>query len=144
MTVTEDTMSKDAEPDLGHRRPHSPPMMGPFLEFDLMKEVHQLHEESSWNAGQNARTLVKYDDLRVVLTVLKSKMRIPEHKTEGRISVQTLSGHIRMSASGRTFDLREGSLFALDHGTSHELEALEDSAFLLTIAWAGRDEKSKP
>ena len=140
MTVTEDTMSKDAEPDLGHRRPHSPPMMGPFLEFDLMKEIHQLHEEASWNAGQNARTLVKYDDLRVVLTVLKSKMRIPEHKTEGRISVQTLSGHIRMSASGRTFDLREGSLLALDHGTPHELEALEDSAFLLTIAWPGRDE----
>jgi quercetin dioxygenase-like cupin family protein len=52
-----------------------------------------------------------------------------------------LSGHIRMNASGRTFDLRAGSFLALDRGTLHDVEALEDSALLLTIAWSGRNEK---
>ena len=137
-------MSQDSEHGSTHRRPHSPPTAAPFLEFDLMKEVHQLHEEESWNSGQNARTLVKYDDLRVVLITVKAKMRIPEHKTEGRLSIHTLSGHVRISALGRTFDLRAGSLLALDHGALHDVEALEDSALLLTIAWPGRDEKGKP
>jgi quercetin dioxygenase-like cupin family protein len=43
-----------------------------------------------------------------------------------------------MSAAGRTFDLRPGSLLALDRGAPHAIEALEESAFLLTIAWPGR------
>jgi quercetin dioxygenase-like cupin family protein len=87
--------------------------------------------------GQNARTLVKYDDLRVVLTVLQAKARIPEHHNRGRISIHLLSGHVRLHASGRWFDLRPGSFVALDREAPHELEALEESAFLLTIAWPG-------
>jgi quercetin dioxygenase-like cupin family protein len=136
-------MSKDTGHDLSHRRPHSPPTAGALLEFDLTKEVHELHEEPSWKNGQNTKTLVKYDDLRVLLTVLKAKVRISEHKTEGRLSVQILSGHLRMTASGRTFDLRPGSLLALDSGILHDVEALEDSAFLLTIAWPGRNESAR-
>ena len=132
-------MSKEDEYDLTHRRPHAPPTASAFLEVDLMREVHQLHEEASWHTGHNARTLLKYDDLRVVLIALKANMRIPEHKAEGRISVHMLSGHIRLKASSRTFDLHVGNFLALDQGSPHDVEALEDSAFLLTIAWPGRD-----
>lgn len=118
-----------------HRRPHTPSMAEQFMEFDLQAEIHRLRAETTWNTGQNARTLIKYDDFRVVLTALKAKMRLPEHKTEGRISVHVLSGHILLRASGRTFNLRPGGLLALDHGVPHDVEALEESAFLLTIAW---------
>ena len=120
------------------RRPHAPSMASPFLEFDLTAEVEQLRRETTWNTGRNARTLVKHHDFRVVLTALQANMRIPEHKTRGRMSIHMLSGHVRLNASGRTFDLRPGSLVALDQGSSHDVEALEESAFLLTIAWRGR------
>ena len=120
-----------------HRRPHAPPMAEPLMEFDLTAEIDRLRAETTWSTGQNAKTLVKYDDLRVVLTVLKAKARMPEHKTEGRISVHVLSGHLRLRASGRTFSLRPGSLLTLDHGVPHAVEALEESAFVLTIAWPG-------
>lgn len=121
-----------------HPRPHAPPMADPFMEFDLPAEVHKLHTETTWNTGQNARTLIKYDDFRVVLTALQANVRVPEHKTEGRISVNVLSGHIQLRASGRTFSLRAGGLLALDHGMPHDIEAVEESAFLLTIAWPRR------
>lgn len=121
-----------------HRRPHASPMASPFMEFDLPAEVHRLHAETTWNTGQNARTLIKYDDFRVVLTTLKANMRLPEHRTEGRISVHVLSGHIQLRAAGRTFNLRSGGLLALDHEIPHDVEALEESAFLLTIAWPGK------
>jgi len=110
-------------------------MAEPLMEFDLPAEIHRLHAEATWNTGQNARTLVKYDDFRVVLTALQANVRMPEHKTEGRISVQVLSGHIQLRATGRTFSLRTGGLLALDHGVLHDVEALEESAFLLTMAW---------
>ena len=131
-------MADPTEQESDHRRPHTSPMASPFLEFDLTVEVDRLHRETTWNTGQNARTLMKYDDFRVVLTVLKANAHIPEHQTTGRISVHVLSGHIRLTASGRTFDLRSGSLLALDQGVPHDIEALEASAFLLTIAWPGR------
>ena len=120
-----------------HRRPHTSSLASPFLEFDLIAEVDRLHRESTWNTGQNARTLIKYDDLRVVLMALKAGSRIPEHKANGRICVQVLSGHIRLNASGRAFDLLPGSLLALDERAPHDLEALDESAVLLTIAWPG-------
>ena len=60
---------------------------------------------------------------------------MPEHKTEGQISVHVLAGHIQVKAAGRTFNLRPGALLALDQGLPHDVEALEESALLLTIAW---------
>jgi quercetin dioxygenase-like cupin family protein len=116
-------------------RPHPGSMSEPYLELDLERELDELQRETAWATGRNARTLVKFDDLRVVLTAMKAGARIPAHQTQGRISIEGVRGRIRIRAEGRTFDLRPGSLLALDHGVSHEVEAIEDGAFLLTIAW---------
>jgi quercetin dioxygenase-like cupin family protein len=113
-------------------------MADPFMEFDLPAELHKLRTETTWKTGQNARTLIKYDDVRVILTALQANVRIPEHKAEGRITIHVLSGHLQVKASGRTFSLRTGSVLALDRGILHDVEAVEESAFLLTIAWPGR------
>jgi quercetin dioxygenase-like cupin family protein len=128
----------DAPQHEAHHRPHTPSMAERLMEFDLPAEIHRLHAETTWSTGQNARTLIKYDDFRVVLTAIQAKVRIPEHKADGRISVHVLSGHIQLQASGRTFSLRPGGLLAIDQGVPHGVEALEESAFLLTIAWPGR------
>ena len=125
----------DTPPGQPHRRPHGPPMAAPFLEFDLPAEIHRLHAEAAWAAGQNARTLFKYDDFRVVLMALRAHSRVPEHRTEGRISVHVLAGHVQIRAAGRTFSLRTGGVLALDRGIPHDVMALEESALLLTIAW---------
>jgi quercetin dioxygenase-like cupin family protein len=137
-------MSDAADEHAQHRRPHSQPMAAAYLELDLVRELEQLHREPGWSGGQNAKTLVKYEDFRVVLTALKAHARLPEHQTEGRISIQTVAGHLQLRAQGRTFDLPTGRLLALDQGVSHDVEALEESAFLLTIAWPGRVEKRAP
>jgi quercetin dioxygenase-like cupin family protein len=122
------------------RRPHSQTMAAPYLEFDLARELDQLHREVGWQSGHNARTLVKYGGLRIVLIALKANARIPPHDTDGEISIQTVAGHIRVRAQGRTFELRAGGVLALDRGLPHDVEAVDDSAFLLTIAPpAGKD-----
>ena len=57
-------------------------MAAPYLELDITRELEQLHSEPEWRSGQNAKTLVKNEDLRIVLTALKAHSRIPEHQTE--------------------------------------------------------------
>ena len=92
----------DAPQHEAHRRPHTPPKADPFMEFDLPAEIHRLHAETTWNTGQNARTLIKYDDFRVVLIALAAEALMQEHKADGRISIHVLAGHIQLRASGRT------------------------------------------
>ena len=107
------------------RRPHSKPAAGPYLELDLTRELDELHREPEWKTGHNAKTLLKFDNLRVVLTALKAGSSIPPHQTEGRISIHTLQGRIQVRAEGRTFNLPAGRLLALDQGLRHDVEALE-------------------
>ena len=109
------------------------PTAGVFLEFDLNAQVEQLKCEPAWQNGRNAKTMVQYPDFTIVLMLMKAKTRIEEHHADGRISVQTIAGHIRMQVAGKDFDLPVGHLLALDHEVRHDVEALEDSAFLLTI-----------
>jgi len=70
-----------------------------------------------------------------VLAVLQSNALVHEHKETGRVSVQALSGHIQMHVGDKDVDLPAGHLLALDRTLPHDVRALEDSAFLLTIAW---------
>jgi quercetin dioxygenase-like cupin family protein len=127
-------MSETLTDTTGRRRRHTGALVGPYLELDLVRELDNLKREPEWASGQNARTLVKHDTLRIVLTALKAGHRIPEHQTDGQISIQTLSGRIHVRAGGRTFDLPGGVLLALEHGVRHDVEAIDDSAVLLTIA----------
>jgi len=112
------------------------PLENPILPFGLNSEIEQLRGENAWQGGRNSKTLVKHPDFRVVLTVLKSNARLHEHKAAGRISVQTIAGHIRMHVQDKLFDLPAGHMLALERALPHDVEALEDSAFLLTIAWS--------
>lgn len=111
----------------------------PILQFDLVKELDQLHRDESWlhPTGRSSKTLVKHADLRIVLIAMKANTRMHEHKTAGRISVQSIHGHIRLHLPDRVVDLPAGRLLALDQCVPHDVEALSDSAFLLTLSWPG-------
>ena len=112
-----------------------------IIQCDLLEEIQSLHKEAAWlqGTGPSSKTLVKHDDLRIVLLAMKKKMCVHEHKTAARISVQTLTGHIRLKLPDRTVELPAGQLLVLDQCVSHEVEAEEDSAFLLTLSWHGQE-----
>lgn len=113
-------------------------LAAPVLTFDLAHEVAQLHEEAAWQRGdRNAKTLVKEPDFRIVLIALRAGSRMEKHQAAGRISVQTLSGHLRLQTAGTSVDLPVGKIVSLERDLPHDVEALMESTFLLTIAWQG-------
>ena len=111
----------------------------PVLQCDLAAEIESLHKEDAWlqETGPSSKTLVKHADLRIVLLAMRKKMSVHEHRTAARISLQTLAGHIRLKLPDRTVELPAGQLLVLDQCVPHDVEAEEDSAFLLTLSWPG-------
>lgn len=112
----------------------------PILQCDLLEEIQHLHKEEAWlqETGPSSKTLVKHPDLRIVLLAMRKKMCMHEHRTAARISMQTLTGHIRLRLPDRMVELPTGQLLVLDQCVPHDVEAEEDSAFLLTLSWHGQ------
>ena len=112
----------------------------PILHCDLLEEIQNLHKEEAWlqGTGPSSKTLVKHPDLRIVLLAMRKQMSMHEHRTAARISMQTLAGHIRLRLPDRMVELPTGQMLVLDQCVPHDVEAQEDSAFLLTLSWHGQ------
>ena len=112
-----------------------------LMDFNLAKEIMELHQEETWmRTGHNSKTLVKQPDLRIVLIALKKGEQLEEHNVDARISIHTLSGHVRLQLHSQAVDLPVGHLLALDRGIRHDVEAVEESALLLTLSWPKSEE----
>ncbi len=109
------------------------------IHVDLGRETKESEQRKPWQSGIYSKTLVKKKDLRVVLISMEPMARMDEHHADGTISVQILKGAIRIGVDGRIFDLRTGHLFTLDPSIKHDVQAIEESAFLVTISWPGSE-----
>jgi quercetin dioxygenase-like cupin family protein len=110
-------------------------MLKDVAQFDLSREMTDSDAKKPWQGGHYARTLFKKSDFRVVLISMAPGARLKEHHADGAISVQVLKGSIRFTTQRKAHDLKQGNVLILGASIKHDVEALEDSAFLLTIAW---------
>lgn len=79
-------------------------------------------------------TLVRSPKLQVVLVALHEGTVMPSHHAEGPITVQVLEGQIKFTAAGQIVTLGKSQMLSLASGIQHTVEAVEESAFLLTVA----------
>jgi quercetin dioxygenase-like cupin family protein len=112
-----------------------------MLTVNWQSELERLRQENTGESGRLAKTIVKYPNFSIVLMVMKPKAKFTKHKSAGRISVQVLEGHIQMHILESLVDLPAGHLVALDREVLHDVEALDESAFMLTISSSETGEK---
>ena len=120
-----------------------PGLAEPLLQIDLERELQQLRGAVSRQreTGRSSKTLAKYPDFRIVLILMKGGTQMRQHRAEGRISIQQLKGQVCIHLADRKVNVSAGHLLVLDCGVLHDVEALEESALLLTISWR-RDKKT--
>jgi quercetin dioxygenase-like cupin family protein len=134
--MTEHHMQLDDMPQQGRGPSSRSPDPKPILILDLTRELGALHSEETWLRGsRKAKTLLKTPHLRVTLVALKAGDRLEEHEAAGPVTIHGLEGRLRVTAGAETVELAPGQLLLLDVGTPHAVEAIEQSAFLLTIGW---------
>ncbi len=110
-------------------------LSGEMAQFDLAREIEDSLRQKPWQSGLYAKTLFKRDDFRTVLITMERGARMKEHHTDGTISVLVIQGAVRVNAQGQTHELKTHGLFTLAPSLRHDVEALDDAAFLLTISW---------
>jgi len=136
MTTAPKKQADKCAEDMNRHEEMTTRLTAPLLRFDLAAEIEQLHSEEHWlREGRISRTLVKHSDFRIVLMLMKAGMLMPEHKTDARISIHTISGRLLIKLDGQTVELPAGHLLVLEKALSHDVKAIEESAFLLSISW---------
>lgn len=110
-------------------------MLKDLAQFDLGREMADSEQKKPWPAGHFAKTLFKKSDFRMVLISMEKASILKEHHADGTISVHVLKGAMRFSVHGHAHDLHANDILTLGASIKHEVEALEDCAFLLTISW---------
>jgi quercetin dioxygenase-like cupin family protein len=103
--------------------------------LDLVSELAGSRENKPWQSGLYSKLLLKADDLRLVLIAMETGARIKEHHADGTVSIHALEGALSIHVQTQAQDLHAGQILTLAPGIKHDVEAREDSAFLLTISW---------
>ena len=104
------------------------------IAVDIRAEITRLKSEPVWAGNdRHGSSLVKGDGINVALMILKKGARVQEHHTRAPITVNVIEGRINFVAKGKSRPLTPGMIAALDRAIEHSIEALEESAIVLTV-----------
>jgi quercetin dioxygenase-like cupin family protein len=95
----------------------------------------QLELAASAGGGHTADTVYGGHEkvLRQTVIGMTRGARLAEHENPGEATVHVLHGRVRLTAGELSWEGRQGDLIIVPD-SRHSLEALEDSAVLLTVA----------
>ena len=118
-----------------HLRPEGDRILNaPLVHMDLNEFTKTIKNEKTWKEkDRNAMTIYKTDGMRMVLVALHKGAILERHTANGIISVQVLDGEINFSTDDQTVNLKEGQAIALHKMIHHEVTAVKESVFLLTL-----------
>jgi NADH-quinone oxidoreductase subunit F len=116
----------------------------PLSTFDLKSTLGEIKAQEAWKKGErSAKTLIKDHRQRITVVALHNGAKVPSHQANGAISVQMIEGKMKITTPLRSVILEKGQVLTLQSKIQHSMEALKESAFLLTLSLEG-DEPLHP
>ncbi|QPZ37831.1 cupin domain-containing protein [Paramicrobacterium chengjingii] len=96
---------------------------------------HELDHALTSSSGRSAKTVFggREHALRQTLIALRNDETMGDHESPGDATVYVISGRIELTTSDASWTGWKGDLIIVPDQT-HNVRALEDSVFLLTVA----------
>lgn len=92
--------------------------------FDLLGVARALAAEpATGGRGHRQKTLYRHGRLTVALFAFDPGAALPPHKAAGAVTINVLSGQLRVRTPGGEHDLPAGNLLVLAPGVEHDVSA---------------------
>jgi quercetin dioxygenase-like cupin family protein len=116
------------------RKPPRQRFVGSEHLFDLTAESQRLRDEPGGaRDGHRQITLFRGGGVWIVLFDFEPDGWLMDHAADGYVTVQVLSGEIRMATAEEQYRMPAGSLLVLRPGIKHDVRAASASRMLLTV-----------
>lgn len=103
------------------------------LKHAQLLDVIDLRATDEDRCGAFSRSLLKTNHLQLMQLVLGIGEQLPEHHVAGEITIQCLTGNVRVVMPLQTCELTAGQLIALPAGERHAVHAQSNATLLVTL-----------
>lgn len=102
--------------------------------IDLVEAAASLRAEPHAPVGGHRQiVLVRRGPVSLILFAFEPHGLLKEHRADGEVVIQTLTGRLEVTAGGDVIALEAGQALSLAPGQAHSVGAAEASDMLLTV-----------
>ncbi|MBV6519901.1 MAG: hypothetical protein MNPFHGCM_00004 [Gemmatimonadaceae bacterium] len=109
-------------------------LAAPVQHIDLPATIATLRKEPhAAVAGHRQIAVFRSGPVTVLAFAFEPGGVLKEHQADGVVTIQTLSGHLHVTAENAGFDVPAGHVIALAPSVQHSVSAAVESTMLLTV-----------
>ncbi|HLP72132.1 MAG TPA: hypothetical protein VK155_04455 [Bacteroidales bacterium] len=102
--------------------------------FDIPSIIEDLKQEKSWIDGElSSVILLNSPSVKVLLTILHSGTEVISYQANDSITFQIINGSLVLHIKEESVVLGKGELLTLTDNVKYSFDAVEETAFLMTL-----------
>ena len=94
--------------------------------------------------GHRQEAIYHYGSVTMVLFAFEAGGEMPQHQTNGVVTIQVLEGVLNVTAEGHSHDLQASQILVLQPNVPHSVRGVEAARMLLTVHLHGDKHQDAP